>query len=605
LYIIFIFVLSEFLKKLEIIFNNMKKVIYSLLVTTLLASCGGGNKTTGESQKGKGGVYYGGVFRMNEVEDFRNLFPLNVTEVTSARITTQIYEGLVKLSQADLTVIPCIAEKWEKNADATQWTFHLRKGVKFHNDPCFADGEGREVTAKDFMYCFEKLCTASAENQHFGDTFKGRVVGADEYYQSTIDKKPLAGGVSGIKQIDDYTLQINLSHPFAGFLNILSTSGCWLYPKEAFDKYGVDMRVKCVGTGPFQVKSIKEGEAVILERNPNYWGIDEFGNQLPYLNAVKYSFLKEKKSELLEFKRGNLDMMFRLPTEMIPDILGELDHAKEGNAPFEMQVVPAMSTFYYGFQHQSDIFSKKEVRLAFNYAIDREKIVNYTLQGEGVPGLYGIVPPSFKGYDVKLLKGYTFDLEKAHKYMATAGYPDGKGFPKLTLQINSGGGDRNIQTAEVIQKMLKENLNIDVDISVMPFAEHLETLETGKSLFFRSQWSADYPDPETFLTLLYGKHVPAKLSDKSYLNSVRYKSAKYDSLFSAAMQEVDDKKRFDLYRQADQVQIDDGAIMPIFYDEFYRLVQPYVKNFPANAMEYRDMSRVYFVPKDEKPEAKK
>jgi peptide/nickel transport system substrate-binding protein len=583
----------------------MKKVIYLLLIAGLFGSCGGGTTTTGESREAKGGVFYGGVFKMNEVEDFRNLYPLNITEVTSHRIANQVYEGLVKLSQNDLTVQACLAEKWDKNADASQWTFHLRKGVKFHDDPCFSDGKGREVTAKDFVFCFEKLCSSSPENQQFGNTFKDRVVGANEYFQSTLDKKPLAGGVSGIKAVDDYTIQINLLHPFAGFLNILSTPGCWVYPKEALEKYTIDMRVKCVGTGPFQVKSVKEGEAVILERNPNYWNVDEFGNQLPYLDAVKYTFIKEKKSELLEFKRGNLDMIFRLPIEMIPDILGELGSAKEGNVPFEMQVVPAMSTFYYGFQHQSNVFDKKEVRLAFNYAIDREKIVNYTLQGEGVPGSFGIVPPCFKDYDTKALKGYTFDVDKAHKYMATAGYPDGKGFPKLTLQINSGGGDRNIQTAEVIQKMLKENLNIDIEINVMPFAEHLESLETGKALFWRSGWIADYPDPETFLTLLYGKHVPEKLSDRSYLNTVRYKSVRFDSIFSAAMQEVDDKKRFDLYRQADQQMIDDGAIMPIFYDENYRLVQPNVKNFPANAMEYRDMTRVYFEPKQEKAAAKK
>lgn len=585
--------------------SNMKKVFYSLLVVGFLSSCGGGNNTTGEARKAKGGVYYGGVFRMNEVEDFRNLFPLNVTETASQRIASQVYEGLVKLSQDDLTILPSLAEKWEKNADASQWIFHIRKGVKFHDDPCFPNGKGREITAKDFKYCFEKLCTSSPENQQFNVSFKDRVVGANEYYQSTINKKPLAGGVLGVKVIDDYTIEIDLVHSFAGFLNILSTCGCWVFPQEALEKYGVDMRVKCVGTGPFQVKNIKEGDNIILERNPNYWNVDQFGNQLPYLDALKFTFIKEKKSELLEFKRGNLDMIYRLPIEMIPDILGELDHAKEGNTSFEMQVVPAMSTFYFGFQHQGEVFNKKEVRLAFNYAIDREKIVNYTLQGEGIPGIYGIVPPSFKEYDIKSLKGYSFDVDKARKYMTIAGYPDGKGFPKLTLQINSGGGDRNIQIAEVIQKMLKENLNIDVEINVMPFAEHLESLETGKAQFWRAAWVADYPDPETFLSLLYGKNVPAKLTDKSYLNSVRYVSPKFDSLFSAALKEVDDKKRFKLYLQADQVAIDEAAIMPIFYDENYRLIQPNVKNFPANAMEYRDLSHVFFASKDAKSEVKK
>jgi peptide/nickel transport system substrate-binding protein len=357
------------------------------------------------------------------------------------------------------------------------------------------------------------------------------------------------------------------------------------------------MRAKCIGTGPFQVKSIKEGEVVILERNPNYWDVDKFGNKLPYLDALKISFIKDKKSELLEFKRGNLDMVFRIPVDMISDILGRLDQAHEANAPFDLQVIPAMSVFYYGFQIQSDIFDKKEVRLAFNYAIDREKIVNYTLQGEGIPGMYGIVPPTFKGYDSKSLKGYTFDIDKARKLLADGGYPNGKGFPKLTLQINNGGGDRNIQTAEAIQKMLKENLNIDIELNVLPMAEHLERMETGKSLFWRTGWTADYPDPETFLSLLYSKNIPPNLTDKSYLNSGRYKSAKFDSLYSKAMREEDFKKRMNLYLQADQVAIDDAAIMPIFYDENYRLVQIDVRDFPVNPMEYRDLTRVYFVPK--------
>jgi oligopeptide transport system substrate-binding protein len=445
---------------------------------------------------------------------------------------------------------------------------------------------------------FRMVCEANADNQQFGITFKGRVEGAEEYYQSTIEKKPLAGGVSGVKVINDHTLQVVLKHPFAGFLNILTMPGCWLYPKEAVAKYGSDIRVNCIGTGAFQIKNLKEGDAVVLERNKNYWAVDDNGNQLPFLDGLKYSFIKDKKSELYEFKKGNLDMTFRLPIEMIPDILDEFNHAKEGNARFDMMVVPGMGLDYYGFQNQSEIFGKKNVRLAFNYAINREKLVTYTLQGDGIPASYGIVPPSFKGYDHKLIRGFTFKPDTAQKLLAEAGYPNGKGFPKLTLQINSGG-ERNVQVAEVIQKMLKENLNVDVDINVMPMAEHMENFETGKALFWRTSWIADYPDPETFLTVLYGKHVPEKLTERSYVNSVRYKSAKFDSLFELALGEIDTKKRFDLYRQADQVAIDDAAIMPIFYHENYRLVQLWVKNCEANAMEYRDMSKVYFIPKEE------
>lgn len=577
----------------------MKKLVYLAVAAVLFYSCGGNeNKNQTNNQVAKGNVNYGGVFKVNETEDFRSLYPLNITEVVSHRIANQVYEGLVKLDQEDLSVIPGLASKWEVNEDATKFTFTLRKGVMFHDDKAFEDGKGREVKAADFKYCLDKVCETDPSNQMFW-LFKDKVVGANEYYESTVNKTPLEGGVSGIKVIDDYTIEISLNYSFAGFLNILSHISCSVYPKEAFEMYGIDMRTNCVGTGPFRVKKIKESETVILERNPNYWKVDEYGNQLPYLDGIKFSFIKEKKAELLEFKKGNLDMVFRLPLEMTKEVVGELEEAKKGgNKPFVMQVVPAMSVFYLGLQHKLPPFNSIDVRKAFNYAVDRESIVTYTLQGEGRPGLHGIVPP-FKGYDYENVKGYEYSPEKAKEHMAKAGFPNGKGFPEITLQINPGGGDRNVQVAEVVQKMLSENLGISVKIEQMQFAQHLENLETGKALFWRAGWIADYPDPENFLNLLYGDHVPGDINSKSYINSTRYQSEAFDSVFNAALREIDDKKRMELYRQADQIAIDDAATMPIFYDENTRLLQVYVKNFPANAMEYRDMTAVYFEKEEE------
>ncbi len=578
----------------------MKKIIYLIIGAALtLSSCGGGENTTNKNTKiAKGEVKYGGVFKMNETADFKSLYPLNVTMALEHRIANQVFQGLVKLDQATLKVIPSLAEKWEVNEDATVFTFHIRKGVKFQDNNCFKDGKGREVTAKDFKYCLDRICVSTPSNQMFW-LFKDRVKGANEYHQSVIDKKPLKEGVSGVKIIDDYTLQIELNYSFAGFLNIISHNACWVYPKEAVDTYGDEIRVNCVGTGPFRIKKIKESEVVILEKNPTYWEKDKYGNQLPYLDGIKFSFIKEKKSELLEFKKGNLDMVYRLPLEMIQDVVGELEDAKKGgNKPYIMQNVAAMSIFYLGLQHKLPPFNNVNVRKAFNYAVDKESIVTYTLQGEGRPGLHGIVPP-FKGYDFENVKGYEYSPEKAKEYLEKAGFPNGKGFPEITLQINPGGGDRNVQIAEVVQKMLEENLNIKIKIEQMQFAQHLENLETGKALFWRSAWIADYPDPENFLNLLYGHHVPTDINSKSYINSVRYQSAKFDSVFNLALREVNDAKRMELYREADQIAVDDAAIMPIFYDENTRLLQVYVKNFPSNAMEYRDMTRVYFDYDDE------
>jgi oligopeptide transport system substrate-binding protein len=586
----------------------MKKLSLILIAgaITFLCSCGGDDEIDGTAKKANGPVFYGEVLKMNEVEDFRDLYPLNVTEVTSQRITNQIYEGLVKLKQSDLKVIPALAQNWEKNADATVWTFYLRKDVKFHDDACFPEGKGRAVTAKDFKYCFDRLCQSSPTNQMYYVTFKNRVKGADEYFE--LSKKGTAGlppdGVSGVKVIDDYTLQITLDIPFAGFDNILTMPGCWLYPKEAVDTYKEDMRIHCVGTGPFRQKTIKEGEVVILDRNPEYWGVDEFGNKLPYLDGLKFTFIKEKKQEFLAFRQGEIDMIFRIPTEMHGQILAELADAKTGNTGFVLQDVPAMSLTYYGFQHMGKVFNNKKVRLAFNYAVDRDKIINNILKGEGIAGKYGIVPPvenfKVKGYNFERLKGFSYEPDLARKYLAEAGYPNGKGFPEVTLQINSGGADRNILTAQFVISQLKEVLNIDVKIDQMPFAQHLDKLETGKTDLWRTGWIADYPDPETFLTLLYSTHIPEKLEDRSSVNSVRYKNPKFDSLFALAMREVDDKKRFEYYMLADQIMLDDAAIMPIFYEENYRLVQNWIKQFDANAMEYRDLTYVFVDPNAKK-----
>lgn len=610
----------------------MRNLLAGLCFIFLLASCGsGGNKKDSEFTAAKGGRNYGGILKVNETEYFRSLYPLNITEVGGHRITNQIYEGLVRFDQGDLSIKPCIAENWEIDSSGLTYVFHLRKGVKFQNDPCFADGKGREVTARDFEYCFTKLCTPDASNQGYAVAFKDRVKGADNYYLSreyasqkeTASKYPAASKdsiyvsavsrmkelekthpedvatmpdkVIGVTVIDDYTLKIELEKFFPEFLKMLGLPFTCVFPKEAVDKYGNEMRSKAVGTGPFRIKAVQEDEAVILERNPNYWGTDEFGNKLPFLDGIKVSYMKEQKQELLSFKNGELDFVYRLPLEMVNEIVD-----KEGNLlgeykKFQVQVLSTYATYYYGFLNVDPLFKNKDVRIAFNYAIDREKLVDYVLKGSGVAGTHGIVPPAFTGFDSEEVKGYTYNPEKAREYLKKAGYPDGKGFPEITLQINSGGGT-NDQVAEAVLKMLEETLNIHLGLARIPFAQHLENLETGKTPFWRLGWIADYPDPENFLNLFLSDNIPAKLSDRSYLNSPRYRSAAYDSLYRLATSTVDKAKRLEFYAQADQQMVNDAPIMVLYYYRDYRLLQQRVQNFPQNGMEYRLYREVWLKP---------
>jgi oligopeptide transport system substrate-binding protein len=573
---------------------------------TSCTSCSEEKKDGHNGSEGKGGVFMGGVMRLNEVEAFKSLNPIAVNEVVGFHIGTQLFEGLVKFNQTDLSIEPAIASKWESNENQTEWTFHIRAGVKFHPDACFPEGKGRVLTANDVKLCLDKLCTADPNNAQFDVTLKGRVVGADEAFEASRTGK--VTGVSGIKVTNDSTLVITLKSPFAGFLNIMAMPGCWIYPKEALDKYGVDIRIHPVGTGPFLMETVKEGEVLIMKKNPDYYGVDKDGNKLPYLDGLKYTFIREKKAEILEFKSGNLDMVYRLPVEIFHEIMGDLEHAKERKTDFQILNSPAFNTNFLGFNCISSTFNTKEVRLAFNYAIDRHKIADFTIQGEGTAANYGMVPyvEAFEkdGYNFKGLKGYTFDPVKAKELMKQAGFPDGKGFPKVSLQINSGGGDRNILVAEVVQKMLKENLNVDVEINTVPLAEHIEQVQSGKSDLFRFAWYGDYPDPETFLTLFYGKHVPTAASEKSFINFFRFKNNRFDSLFDASFTEPDKAKRYGLLSQAEQIVLDEAPFMPIFYDENYSLEQLNVRNFPQNPLNYFDLSVVYLIPKDKMPKIK-
>ena len=175
--------------------------------------------------------------------------------------------------------------------------------------------------------------------------------------------------------------------------------------------------------------------------------------------------------------------------------------------------------------------------------------------------------------------------------MREAGYPNGAGFPEVTLQLNEGGG-RNTQIAEAVQNMLKE-IGINVKLQILQFAQHLDNIDAGRVDFFRLGWIADYPDPENFLNLWYGKNVPANPSEKSPLNSFRYQNKNYDELFEKAIHTVDMNERYKIYLEAEQLAVNEAPVLFIFYDEDYRLLQPYVRGYVLDPMHRINMRTLW------------
>lgn len=572
-------------------------VIFALFA--LLIGCGGNNDNLAKNEGDpneliavKGEKFNGGVVRLNSVEDFTSLFPPAINDIYSNHIASQVYEGLLKFNQSTLELEPCIAHSFAISQDKLTYTFHLRNDVYFVNDPCFPNSLGRKVTAQDFKYCFEFLCSNHASNK-WSTLFRGRIIGAEQYADGA------SNSVNGILALNDSTLEFKLINPYAAFPNLLAILATSVYPKEAIQKYGFEgMKSQMVGTGPFIPKKIENGEEIILKKNSNYWANDEFGNKLPFLNEIHFSFIKDKNEELNAFKNDKLDMVWGIPYQEVPNIMGSLQEAMDGkNKAFEVQSINSLNIQYYGFLYTSEVFNDVRIRKAFNYAIDRDSIVDFILQGEGSPAYHGFVP-EIKGYPSQSVNGFYYDPIQARELLAQAGYPNGEGFPQVTLNLNSSGGV-NEKVAEALTYMINKTLNISILINVMPMAELQPKVEQGQVDFWRFGWIADYPDPSNFLHLFYGKNIIPE-RDMS-INYFRYQNADFDLIYEEALQEINLDRRMGLYAKADQILIDDAVIMPLYFNVDIRLINPELHNFDVNEMEFRDLSVVYYM-KPENPD---
>jgi oligopeptide transport system substrate-binding protein len=580
----------------------MRRLTYVLLLAItcnlLFLSCGGGQEGTADStlRMANGGKYYGGFFRLNESEYIKNLFPHNITDAYSYRVASQVYEGLFKFDPETLNVTKSLVEEYSVDETRTTYTFKIKKGVYFHDNACFEGGKGREVTADDIRYCFTRLCTKNLKNQHFS-LFRNNLNGALEYYEATIDGQTPDFEVEGIRVLDDYTIQMQLIEPNALFMVNLAQPACFIYPKEAEDKYGSEMRINAVGTGPFtlNMEDVEEDISIILKRNPNYHQYDDSGNQLPFLDAVGIQFIKDKKTELFEFRKGNLDMIYRLPTEYIIEIMEQTMPGANGEySQFQLQRAPEMMTQFLTFNNQKGVFEDKNVRKAFSFAIDRTKILDFVLNGEGyAPGNHGITPPVFNNYNIEDIRGYSLNIDSANYYLKLAGYPNGEGFPVLQFFLNAEG-DRNVNVAVEIKKQLKDHLNVDLELQIMPFAQLLEKSFSGDYAILRAAWVADYPSAENFLWIFSSKDVPDSFNEASYPNIARYVSASFDAYYESALKAKSIEDANALFKKAEQELMADAPIVVLWYDEGYRLIKSHIADFPNNPMQYRDLGRVYF-----------
>lgn len=558
-------------------------LLFSFFIGLLFTSCGGDAPT--EELVAVGGKKYGGEFKFMSTEKITSLFPFSSDDHYSSRMIAQIYEPLLQLETSTMTAVPGIAESVEVSADGKVYTFKIRKGVYFHEDDCFSDDK-HEVDANDVKLSLSIACSGLKSN-HVSYQLVNRIAGAQDFYKNSSKTLPKSG-VSGINVVDKHTVKITLVKPFAGFEYVLTHPSLGIIPEEAYEKYGEGMDVHPVGTGPFAFESMND-EKIILKRNPHYWKKDDLGNQLPFLDKVVMTYTKNKRSELMAFRKAEIDLVLQIPVEEIEHILGTLIEAQEGkNVKHKVESERSLSMRYISMAIDSKEFGDERVRKAFNIAINRDEIIDNWLEGEGFAANNGFVP-NMKNYPNDKVKGHKFDPEKARKLLSEAGYPNGNGFPKLDLYINAIEGSLGHKLCNAVAKQIKTNLNIDLNVKLCDLNERIEAIASGKAKIWSAGWIADYPDPESFLTMFYGGNA----TNTGMVNLFNFKDAEYDALFEEAISETDDEKRTALMVKCDQMIIDKAATMPLITGAHIVMVNARIRDFKVNPMESLNLTKVF------------
>ena len=512
--------------------------------------CGKGNFSE-RSSAGKENI-----FRYPITTDMTTLDPAKVQDGDTIDAIQQVFEGLVKWDEKN-QVVPNIAEKWDIAADGRTYTFTLRKGVKFHN--------GREVKAADFKYSIER-----AENPEFGSPTAGDYLFAIEGFSDRWKHK--ATELKGVKVVDDYHLVIVSDKPRPYFLALLTYPDSYVVAKEALKNGGEIQKVEqMVGTGPYKAASFQPDQLLVLAANKEY----RLGG--PKIDKIERTIIKDAQTRLNKFKSGELDLT-RIERQDIPGLLADPKY-KDQIHFFER---PAL--YYVGLNCTSYApFKNRDVRRAFAMAIDSQKLVDETLDGKNpdiqklngvTPVAKSILPPSVQGFRSNAA-AIPFNLTEAKKLLAAAGFPDGKGLPPLVIYHRDGQTDVKL-VAEAVATQLRQNLGIDCKTQMLPWGAYLDKHNKKQLDFFHMRWSADYLDPQNFLSLL--------LSTTGDENKINYSNPQYDALCAQADTMVGkDVERMKLYAQAEDIVLQDAAFIPIYIEKDAELISPRVHGLRDSA----------------------
>ncbi len=468
------------------------------------------------------------VFRISNGAEPESLDPALIQGVPEHRIYETIFEGLVAIDPKTALAIPGVAESWTISDDMTQYTFKLRK------DAVWSDGV--PITANDVVYSWLRILDPATAGPYawFPCMF---LAGAQDFNDGTAGPEAV-----GIRALDDQTFQMDLIGPLPYTLDALTHYSFAIVPQHAIEKYGSAWTdpANFVGNGPFNLSDRVAQTSITATKSETYWDKDNVA-----LDKVIFYSSDSDTTNYNMYLNGEIDWATNVPP----------DQLKAAEMRDDFQKAPQLATYYYVFQNEKAPINNVLIRKALALAIDRTALVEGVTKAGQIPA-WGIVTP-MAGYEALPFPFEDHDdaVAEAQKLLSDAGYPNGDGFPTISILYNTNEAHKQI--AEFIQQEWKNNLGINVTLENQEWQTYLSNRNEGNFLVARAGWVGDYTDPNTFLDMFL---TGAGMNGGKYSNEI------YDLLINESARMEAGAERMGVLRTAEDIMINqDQGIMPLYY----------------------------------------
>ena len=500
--------------------------LLTLVGATLVAGCGGATGTDRRT-----------LVDSRDQYDPRSLDPALSTDVPTGRAVGYLFDGLTQFTP-DAGVEPALAERWDVSPDGLTYTFHLRRGVVFH--------DGTPFTARHVAHSWQRVLDPKVKGGRGWPLYP--ILGAEAFAEGT------GTGITGLSVPNDSTVVVRLKEPFAIFPKLLAMPVAAIVPERIPENFGEHP----VGTGPWRFVEWKHDDYLLFARNDGYWG------GAPKADSLRARIISEPSTAVAEFESGNVDVL------LIPE--GEVMAWQEDAERRKLiQSAAGLQLTYMAINTQRGPLKDKRVRQAINHALDVQPMIDILVSGRGLRAA-GVIPPSLEGADTTR-RPYAYDTLAARRLLREAGHPNG-----IDVELWVGSNPLYIRMAQTIQAYLKK-VDIRAKIVQRESAAARAASRAGSTDLFLKDWYADYPDAENFLyPLLHSANTGAGGNVSFFTH------AEFDRIVSAARQESDAAKRTTLYRQADSLAYAEAPMLFLYFYSDALAVQPWLEGFKAPAI---------------------